>query len=81
VNKREQARAEKLTAKWNAEVLAEHAKLRADILARRPAWDAAVLAEVGQSYGTAPNGLPGLRDLLDSVVAADALDAVLRGGR
>lgn len=78
---RERARAEKAWAKHNEELRAQHAALRARILALRPGWDAGKLEGIKQSYGEVSTGeaagLPGLYDLLSAVEAHDALAARL----
>jgi hypothetical protein len=79
VTKREKAKFEKQMAARSVQIRAEHAALRAKILAARPGWDAAVLASIGQSYGFTADGLPGLRDLLATIEQHDALAARFGG--
>lgn len=79
MNKRERAKFEKQMAARNEEIRAEHAALRAKILAARPGWDAAVLESIQQSYGTTADGLPGLQDLLTTIEQHDALAARFGG--
>ena len=64
----------------NAAILAEHADLRAEILALRPAWSAEKLETIQHTYGSS-DGSPGLRVILDAVTAADALEAKFGGGK
>ena len=78
MTKREQAKFEKRMAAWGAEIRAEHAGLRARILAARPGWDAAALAGIERSHGHGGDA-PGLRDILDAVQKHDALAARFGG--
>jgi len=79
VNALDRKRYEKAAAKRNAEILAEHKALRSRILALRPAWNAATLESIQQSYGTTADGLPGLRVLLDAIEQHDAIAARFGG--
>lgn len=59
--------------KHNAEVRQRHAELIDAIIAIRPQWHRAKLADVGRTYGTPEQ--PGLHDILTALRQADALDA------
>jgi len=72
MTKREQAKFEKRMAAWGVEIRAEHAGLRARILAARPGWDAAALAGIERSHGHEADA-PGLRDILAAIERHDAL--------
>jgi len=80
MTKREQAKFEKQMAARSVAIRAEHAELRARVLALRPAWSATVLESIVQSYGTvsdgsAAQGLPGLRDLVHFIERHDDIAA------
>ena len=60
-------------ASYNKNLRAEQAKLRAEILALRPEWDAALLEQVVSIYGS--SDAPGLWNILRSLQAVQALDA------
>jgi hypothetical protein len=78
MNKRERAKFEKQLAASSAVRKAEHAALRRLILARRPAWNVALLECIQQTYGFVSEdgpaaGLPGLHILLQSIEEQDAI--------
>ncbi len=64
---------------YNAKIRNEHARIRAQILELRPSWSLAALEEVQSTFST--DNATGLRDILDAIRTADALDARFGGSR
>lgn len=75
---RKRATSSSAVERHNAEVRQRHAELIDAILARRPGWSRAKLADVGRTYGSPEQ--PGLDDILTALRQADAFAARFGGG-